>query len=305
MSRYRDAALFCLLALFWGGSFVAIEVGLTALPPVLLAGYRFDLAALLMLAYVATATDRPVPADRTGWAAVLVGALLLVAVNAGLLFVGQQHTTGGVAAIVYSLNPILTTAFAALLVGGERLDPRGYLGVALGVLGVGFIARPDLSGALDGTVLGVALVFGAAVSVSLGSVLVRRLDATLPSVTLTAWSMAGGAVALHLLSLARGEAVALPAGARVLVALAFLGVFSSAVAYTIYFTLLARVGAFQANLVSYVVPVVATTLGWALLEERVSALTLVGFLLILVGFLLVKREAVAAEVPRVKARLPF
>ena len=78
---------------------------------------------------------------------------------------------------------------------------------------------------------------------------------------------------------------------------------SSAVAYTIYFTLLDRLGAFEINLVSYVVPVVATVTGALLLAEPVTAFTIAGFVVIVVGFGLLKRHAIATEVPKLLARV--
>ncbi|WP_435146991.1 DMT family transporter [Halobaculum sp. P14] len=295
MVRTRDAALFAVLGLCWGGTFPAVEVALNAVQPVLLGALRFDVGAVVALGYVLVALDDPLPRTRDdGWA-VLVGATLLVSVNAAFLFVGQRYTTGGVASIVYSLNPILTTAFAGLLLADEGLDARGYVGVLLGVAGVAVVANPSPSALAGETTVGVALVFVAAVSVSLGGVLTRRLNPSAPALTRTAWAMAVGAVQLHVASALLGEPV--PAAAaftpRVVAALLFMGVFASAVAYGCYFTLLDSVGAFETNLVSYVVPVVATGLGAALLEEPVTPLTVAGFLLVVAGFALLKRRALA------------
>lgn len=304
MSRYRDAGLFLALGLCWGGTFPAVEVGLTGVPPVLLGAIRFDVGALLMLGWVLRTADDPVPRARGDLVAIAIGATFLVTVNIVFLFVGQQFTTGGVAAIVYSLNPILTTAFAALVVGDEGLDPRGYVGVLLGIGGVVLVANPGSARIAigQGTAFGVALVFVATVSVSLGSVLLRATNTTTGALTRTAWVMAAGAVQLHLVSLAFGEPV--PPLTRlspaVITAIVFLGVFASAVAYSIYFTLLDQLGPFQINLVSYLVPIVATVVGALLLAEPVTGFTIGGFLLIVVGFALVKRRAVAREWARLR-----
>lgn len=299
MSRLRDAGLFVTLALCWGATFPAVEVGLTAVEPLVLGALRFDVGAAVALSYVVLARGR-LARTRRDLAAVAVGGTLLVAVNVGFLFVGQQFTTGGVASVVYSLNPILTTAFAALLFGGERLDARGAAGVAAGLVGVGLVANPSPTDLGGPTTVGVGLVFVAALAVSLGSVLLQELDPESPALTRMAWSMALGAVQLHLVALAAGES--LPgAGAlspTILGALLFLGVFASAVAYGIYFTLIERVGPFESNLVSYVVPVVATVLGAVYLDEPVTTATLAGFALIVVGFGLVKRRAIRREVGR-------
>ena len=139
MSSVRNAALFLALGICWGGSFPAIEVGLTELRPLLLGAYRFDVGALVALAYVGWRAEEPVPRSRTDLGAVAVAALLFVVANIAFLAYGQRYTTGGIASIVYSLNPILTTFFTVWILDEGTLDARGYVGVLLGVLGVGHV----------------------------------------------------------------------------------------------------------------------------------------------------------------------
>jgi drug/metabolite transporter (DMT)-like permease len=295
VSRYRAVALFLGLGLLWGGSFPAIEVGLESFPPVLFAAVRYDLAGVVLLAYAVVAADRWLPRDRTDLLALGAAGVFLIAGNS-LLFVGQQFTTGGVASIIYSLIPILTTGFAWGLLPEERLSPTGLVGILIGLAGVAVIVRPDPANLLATGVIGEAFVTGAAISVSLGSVLLRRLDSSLPDSAFTAWAMLIGASLLHLGSLGVGESLAAvrfaPAG---LLALAYIAVFATAAAFLIYFFLLGAYGPLETNLVSYVVPVVATLLGWAYLDEPITAWTIAGFLLIFGGFVVLKRRALRAE----------
>lgn len=294
MSRYEDAGLFVVLAFAWGAGFTAIEVGLRELDPLLFAGYRFDVGALFTLGALAALGRLSVPHTHSDRRAVGVAAVLLVFANVFFLFVGQVYTTGGIAAVVYSLNPVMTAVFAAVLLESARLDARDLAGVVLGLVGVGLVARPD---PVDptGTAIGALLVFGAVLAVSSGGVLVRWFDPTLDSLSVTGWAMAGGAVLLHLASLLAGERPALPTQFDTLGAIAYLGLVASSLAYGIYFTLLERRGPFAVNLVSYAVPPVAAVVGWLVLDERLGALALAGFACIVVGFVLVNRRALARE----------
>ncbi|OYR59128.1 DMT family transporter [Halorubrum halodurans] len=304
MSRYRDVLLFFLLATLWGGSFVAIEVGLAYYPPVLYAAYRFDIAALVLVTYVLLTESSPLPRTRGDLAAIGLSGGFNVAVNNSLLFTGQQYTTSGIASITYSLVPIVTAAVASLWIGESSLDARGSLGVVLAFVGVGLVAQPDPANLTGGVTIGVALIFVGVVSVSFSSVGLRVVETTFSSVALTGWAMLFGGLLMHGFSLGLGEGQRLPATELpALVALGFLGVLSSAVAYSIYFTLLARLGAFEINLVSYVVPVVATVAGAVLLAEPVTVTTVAGFVTILGGFGLVKRHAIAEEVPKLVSRV--
>ncbi|WP_144922570.1 DMT family transporter [Halorubrum salsamenti] len=304
MSRYRDIALFFALALLWGGSFVAIEVGLDYYPPVLYAAYRFDLAALVLVSYVLLTESESVPRTRGDLAAIGFSGGLSVAANNSLLFVGQQYTTSGIASITYSLVPIATAAVAAVWIGGSDLDARGALGVVLAFVGVGLVAQPDPANLAGGVTIGVGIISIGVIAVAVGSVGLRTVETSFSSVSLTGWAMLFGALLIHGFSLGLGEPQRLPSTALpALGALLFLGVLASAVAYVIYFTLLDRLGPFEINLVSYVVPVVATVTGALLLAEPVTPLTVAGFAVIVVGFGLLKRHAIADEVPRLLSRV--
>jgi drug/metabolite transporter (DMT)-like permease len=290
VSRWYATALFVTLATMWGLSFPAISVGLEYIPPLLFAAFRYDTAAVLLLGYAVATTDSWRPVGRNDRQAIVFGGLFLVAGN-GLLFIGQQTVPSGVAAILQAMVPIATALWALALIG-ERLSGVGSVGVALGFLGVALVVQPNPDSLLAGDTAGRLIILGQVASVSLGSVLVDRAQPSMERVPMTGWAMLVGGLVLHLLSLAAGEpvpaSVAEPAAVG---AVAYLGVFSTALAFIIYFTILHDRGAFEASLVAYLVPVVATVVGVAVLDETVSVLSLVGFLVVFLGFALLKRRA--------------
>jgi drug/metabolite transporter (DMT)-like permease len=303
VSRYRNLALFLALAAIWGSAFMAIKAGLAYFPPVLFAAIRYDVAGVLMLAYAAWAVDDPVPRGRGQWALVAVGATLLIAGYHVLLFLGESDpaVTSAAAAVIVSLSPVLTTGFARVFLPEERLTVVGVVGLCLGLSGVVVLARPAPDALLAGGVVAKLLVFGAATAFALGSVLTRWIDATIPIETMEAWSMLGGALLMHGVSFALGESFAdVTVAVEGLLALAYLALAASALGFLIYFDLLDRLGAVEINLVSYVAPVFAALAGWLFLQERLSVTTVGGFALIFVGFLLVKRRAIRAELPRLR-----
>lgn len=298
MSRYRNAALFLVLAAVWGSSFVAISAGLDHFPPVLFAALRYDIAGVVMLAYAMHAVDHWRPVGRAEWATVVVGAVLLIAAYHVFLFVGQQNTTAAAAAVLVSLSPVLTTGFARVLVPSDALSAIGVVGVLVGLLGVAVVVQPDPSNLFATDAVAKFLVFCAAAAFALGSVLTRRIDAPLPIETMEAWSMLGGALLMHLVSLALAEPVEPAAWTdpEAIGALAYLALAASAFGFLLYFDLLERLGAVEINMVSYVAPVFTALVGWLYLGEVVGATTVAGFTLIAVGFVLVKRRALRQEV---------
>jgi drug/metabolite transporter (DMT)-like permease len=303
LRRYRNAGLFVLLGALFGSSFVAIKAGLETLPPVFFAALRFDVAAPLLLAYAAWRHDAWVPRSRADYAGLVVGAVTIVTVNNGLLFLGQRTITPAAASVMYSLNPILSPAAAFLLLG-QRLDARGIVGIGLGLVGVVVIVQPSPETLTAGSTVGQLYVLAAAAGIALGSVLMRRIDATLDSVPLTAWAMALGAALLHAWSYGIGESAAgTPPTRAVVLAVLVVGVPATAVAYPIYFTLIRRIGPVRTNLVAYVVPVVAAFTGWLLLGEAVTLATVAGFCIVVAGVSLLERRVVAAELSRLSRLL--
>ena len=289
-----ETVMFVLLAAFWGTSFVAIEVGLHTVPALSFAALRYTVAGALIFAYAAHTTDRWRPRGRTEWLAASVAGVFVIGVYHGALYLGELRVSGAVAAVVISLAPILTAAFASGLLGNASVDRVEGLGLLLGFAGVAVIAAPtgDAAGA---DLFGVALVFLAAASFALGGVLARPLSTELPIETLEAWAMLVGAGLLWAGALARGESMAgvewtLPA----LASLAYLTLVSGCVAFLIYFELLGRIGATELNLVGYAEPVVAALASWALLGRVVDASAVVGFLAIFAGFALLKHDALTA-----------
>lgn len=291
--RVLTVGLFALLATLWGFSFLAIEVGLRSLDPILFAAFRYGIAAVLLLGYALLRGIDWRPTGRPDVSAILGGGVFLVAGNA-LLFLGQQTVPSGVAAIMQSLVPVLTSLWALALLPEERVSAVGAAGIAVGFLGVGLIVRPDPSNLLAGDLVGRLLILCQAASVALGGVLIQRAKPTLDRAALSGWSMAVGGVILHGVSLAIGEPFVLPATVLGWAAVAYLGVFATALAFFIYYTLLEVRGALETSLVAYLVPVVATVVGVVVLGESITLPTVLGFLLVFAGFVLLKRRAIAA-----------
>ncbi|WP_254543611.1 DMT family transporter [Halomarina pelagica] len=296
--RYRNAALFVALAAIWGSAFVVTKVGLRHLPPTLFAALRFDLAAVLLFGYVAATKAEWRPRTGDDWLYPLAGGLFAIAGHHAFLFAGQQYVSSGVAAVLLGLVPIVTPAFTRVFSTGERLSPTGAAGLGLGFLGVVVIASPDPSDLLSSDLLGVALVLVSAVVFAFGAVFTHSRAPDLSLVATQAWMMAVGAVALHVASvLLPTESVAAAAWTpEALGAVAYLGAVAGALGFTLYFSLLDRIGPIEASLIEYVIPLFAALAGWLALGERVTATTVAGFVVILSGFLLMKRRAIAEDV---------
>ena len=290
-------AAFALLATLWGTSFVAIEAGLHYFPPLLFAGVRYAIAGTVVLGVAAVTSGRTIPSGRDEWLGVAVAATFVIAAYHGLLYVGELYISGAVTAVVVSLAPVLTAAFAAVLLPSERLGPVEVGGFALGILGVVVIADPTATGLGGPTLIGVGLAFAGAVAFSLGAVLLRPLRTDLPIAALQGWAMVLGAGLLFVGAAVLGESpAAIEWNRTAVVSLAYLTLLSGVVAFLIYFALLDEVGPAQLHLVGYAEPVVAAAGSWVLFGSLIGTEAVVGFVAILAGFLALERREIAAYV---------
>lgn len=292
-SKYRDIALFSMLALCWGSSFVVIEIGLEYVPPLLFAGLRYALAGVIVLGYAFAVADRIRPVGGGEWLAVGVAGTFVIALYHGLLYIGELYVSGAVAATIVSTAPILTVAFAGVLLPNERLSAVGIVGFVLGLLGVVLVVRPSPAALGDGATLGAALVFASAVAFALGSVLIRPIESNLPLEALEAWAMLLGAGMLFGWAGLRGESLAaIELTTTALFSYLYLTFVSGVFAFLLYFYLLEHTGAVQVNLVGYAEPAVAIAVSWLVLGAVVDSLTVIGLVTITVGFVVIKRRTI-------------
>lgn len=286
------------LGLLWGADFPAIDVVVTQLPPLGTAGLRFAVSGCIVLGYARLRTTRlRLRGVRELLAVVLVGGLTFAGYQ-GALYLGTQHVTGAVAAVVSTTMPVVVALVAIPLLGESRSLVDG-LGFCLGAAGVLIISQPSVGTGLSATTLGVGLVFLGTVLFALGSVTVQALDQGLPVETLQGWAMLVGAAVLFGGALLRGETVPDPQvlSPAVVGSLLYI-VASGAVGYLLFFRLVRRVGATETTLVTYLEPVSATAVSVLLLNRTIDGATAVGFLAVAAGFTVVSRETMRQTIGR-------
>jgi drug/metabolite transporter (DMT)-like permease len=305
-STARSVVAFLATAILFGGTFVAAKAGLEHMPPLLFVAIRFDVAAVLLLAYVflTVPRERWLPRTRADLVGIAAAGLLTIGLANAMLFLGQQYVTSAVASVVFSLSPILTPVFAAFLLAEERLTPVEAVGTVVAFVGVAVVVELNPADLLASAGVGHAVLLIGAVGVALGGVLIRRADASMPSTARTAWGLPLGAAFCHLLAGMRGESLAaIEWTPGALIALGYVSVLSGVLAYIAYFGLIDEVGATRSSLAFYLVPVVAAIGGRVFLGEAITATTVVGFLVVFAGFALVNRERLGDELAARRASI--
>jgi drug/metabolite transporter (DMT)-like permease len=284
-SGLGNLGLFVVMSVIWGATWVAVKIGVTAVPPIFFAGLRYALVAAMLVATVRTFAA-PFARGSTG-RTVLTGILVNVGTYS-LLFWGMQFVDSGVAGLInLSLIPVGLFALSVFL-GDETPRWRHALALGLGVTGlvVLFSNKASLGGG-SMEFFGAAAIVAATCCYCLGTVLSRPLLQTFTPMQVTAAQAVVGALGLLLLAAALEhlsvETLRALAAPRPLAALLFLVIFGTAVAYAIYLRLVRDWGAPRAGLYAFVSPLVALALGWMSFGERIGWREAGGALIMLVA----------------------
>ncbi|MET0532321.1 MAG: EamA family transporter [Microvirga sp.] len=263
--------------LAWASAFPAIRAGLESFSPVELGSLRFAIAAVP--AALLLAVTRPAWPTLPDFLRLAVGGVLFVAFYTALLNMGEMTVSAGAASFIINTNPILTAGLA-MLVLGERFSARAWVGTAVSFAGIGLIASGEGEGMHLDT--GALLILGAALCNSVTTVVQKPLFARHKPLTVSAWNMVIGSLALApwLPNAAREFAAASPSGIQAVI---YLGLVPSLVAYGTWSVALSRLPASRASNFMYCVPPVATLLGFLWLGELPTLLGAIGGAMALVG----------------------
>lgn len=273
----RAWLLFVLCSVIWGVPYLFIKIAVDAgLAPSFVAWARIALAAACVLPLAIRRRALRALGDRAG--AILGYTACEIAVPFVLIAMGERYISSSLTAILISTMPLMV---ALLSLGkGERLAPTRVLGLLLGLAGVVALLGIDVAGR-PSELLGAGLVLVSTLGYAIAPILVSRRLADLDPLGPVAASLAVASMAL--LPFAIADWPPRMPDRLPLLAIAILGVVCTALGLILFFRLIAEAGASRASIVTYLNPVVAVLLGVAALGERLSAVGVVGLLLILAG----------------------
>jgi len=271
--------LFIMMSVLWGIPYLFIKIAVQELDPIVVVCARVGIAAVVLL---------PIAIQR-GVLGKLRGRVLAIAALACVQIVGpfvlisygEQHIASSLTSLLIAADPMLVALFALRFDPGERVTGLRLVGLLIGMVGVITLLGLDASG--DGQrLLGATLVLLAAAGYAAGALLIKRpAIAALPSLGVVAVECTTATVVL--LPLAATRLPGKMPGLGVIASLLVLGLLCTALAYLIFFALVAEVGASRATVITYVNPAISVLLGVTLLGESLNAVIIVGFLLIIAG----------------------
>jgi drug/metabolite transporter (DMT)-like permease len=298
---------FGLVYLFWGSTYLAIDIAVQTIPPALMCGLRFSIAGVIMLAVCAATGHRILYSPKQIALAAVVGLLLLMGGNLTLSY-AELTVSSGLSALIIAITPLWFLVLDSLLLGDHHISGRGKAGLALGIVGLFVLVWPDLQAGSLGRrelVASLSLIAGS-FSWALGSVLSKRWQSGMDVFGATAWQVTAAGAGNFAYALVNGDFAHVTWAPRSLAAVGYLVVCGSWIGYTAYIWLLEHVPTSKVSTYAYVNPVVAVFLGWLILHEKVDRYILAGSAIVVLSVVLVtsakiKEKAATEEMPAVEA----
>ncbi len=283
----REWGLMLFLSLLWGGSFFFVGVAVKALPPFTIVAARVSIAALLLWASAGVTGLSPRAIAQEAPALALLG-LLNNAIPFLLIVSGQTKIASGLAAILNAATPIFTVLLAHFVTSTERLTWTRFAGASAGLFGVASMLG-GANFAVAGALWPQFAVLAAAVFYACGSLYGRRFRGRgLAPIEIATGQVTAAAIFLTPLAVWGDHPWSLPPpGLAATASILAIGAFSTALAYVVYFRILAGAGATNVVLVTLLAPVTAILLGAVILGERLESRHFLGFALIAVGLALI------------------
>lgn len=284
----RDWAMLTALSVIWGGSFFFTGIAVKELPPLTIVAARVGLAALALLVGLRIA-GIPMPRSPKVWAAFFGMGLMNNMIPFSLIVWGQGHIASGLASILNATTPLFGVVVAHLLTRDERMTGGRLAGSIVGFAGVALMIGPSALSGLGSHLMAELAVLGAALSYSLAGIFGRRFKAMgiNPIVTATG-QISASAVLMIPLALFIDKPWTLPIpSVPTIAAIVAIALISTALAYIIFFRILASAGATNLMLVTFLIPVSAILLGWLFLGEVLAMQHFIGMATIVAGLVLI------------------
>ncbi len=288
--------VFIFLGLIWSASFLWIKIALQELGPITLVAYRVLLG--LIFGAAAIAIQRVAwPRTLAEWTPFLVVGLLNVAIPFFLITWGEESIDSAVASILNATVPLFTILIATFYLRDDKLSAQRLTGLLVGFAGVVVLMSKDLSANAHNSVLGQVAVIVASLSYAISSVYVRKTTLNANGLVRGAAPLVGAAVVMWIAALVAESPVRVPVLPLTWIALLWLGVLGSGLAFILVFYLIHEIGPTRATMVTYIFPLGGVILGVIFLDEELSWQLALGTVLIVASLAIVNwnpRKSAAA-----------
>lgn len=276
-----SVVLYAVLCLIWGSTWLAIKVGLIGVPPFLAAGLRFVLSAALV-GVVLAARRKPLQLTRDDRVCVLSLGILVFWLDYAAVYWAETRISSGLTAVLFSTMPLMTALLSRFWTHSETLSSRRLVGILIGAAGTLLLFWPDQRVG-SAQAFGMLAALGGSLLAAINLVTLKRYGARSDPFVLNFLGMGLGAACLLGMSAALETWSAVAWSRTNILAILYLSVFGSVIAFSAYYHLIKVMDATIVSLTTLIIPIVALALGLAILHESVSATALLGIATIIAG----------------------
>ena len=277
-------AILAFLSFVWGTTWIAIKYSLIGIPPFLGASARFLVALACLLGYAAY-KRRSLKISSKDFSMIFISSILLYLLDYGLIYWGEQYINAGATAIFFATFPLFTGVVSNFVFRSEAFQWQKFLGLVIGFLGIAIVFYDQLlQTRFEGMVVWASIaVIISALSAAVSLVMVKKYLSHMETVTLTLHQMIWGVVMLGLIGLLGGELPLIKYHPASIIAVVYMGIVASALAFVLYYYLLKEMSAISVSSIIYITPVVAILIGWVMLNESITPQIITGMLVTFVG----------------------
>ncbi|HKO00461.1 MAG TPA: EamA family transporter [Thermoanaerobaculia bacterium] len=292
MKHERALAIvaFAIVCIVWGTTYLGIRIAIETIPPVLMTGIRYSAAGLIMLTIALVRGER-IPRDRRTLGNLALVGVLMAGIGNLSVVIAEQWVPSGIAALFVATAPFWANVLEWMRGNAQDIDRRSLIGMTVGFVGVAMLVTPGASvgGHFDAKFLiGALSIQIGCIGWQYGTMRSKYFVRNVPLFTASAVEMLIGGIVLDIVGVAIGEAPRLAFTPRTLGALAYLVLFGSVITFSAYIYAAAHISTPKLALYSYVNPVVAVILGWLILREQLTPVSIAAMIVILGGVALVQ-----------------
>lgn len=284
MKSLKIIVLASLITLIWGTTWLVIKIGLGGASPLLSAGLRFLIAGTVLLSLVKI-KHVPKPEGVRELRHIIILGIFMFFVPYSLVYWGEQYIPSSLASIIFSAMPFSVIFFAHLLIPTEKFQLRKGIGTTIGFIGIILIFSEGHFNISNHFTLGMAAVLLSTTCSGFASVWGKKFREEIHPFQTTAYGMMFGSLLLLLFSQFEPDRFFTP-DLLTVGSILYLGIFGSAVTFSVYFWLMHHVEVVQLSFITFLSPVVAIFVGWLFLNEVLSVQTFLGSGLVFLGIFL-------------------
>lgn len=281
--------MYILVCLIFGSSWIAIKIGVSFAPPLYAASLRFVISVLL-LAAVIRIRDYHLPRDPRKLLRLAYPGLYMYGFHFALIYFAEQYINSALTSVLFATFPMFVALLSLRLLRDERLATRGWLGLALGMIGIVLISADSLR-LSDHLFLGTLLALAGTLAAAYGMVLHRRHHSRHNVVVAATAQMTLGGLPLLAAALIFEDWSAFRFTPESVGSLLYLSVIATVVVFLAYYWLLGRLRAVTVSLMAFITPIVATFIGMVFFGEHLTSLMIAGAALILLSILLIVKKS--------------